>query len=152
MIIEDRELLKSIVEELKRQNLKIVFTNGCFDIIHRGHIEYLNKAKKLGDVLIVGLNSDESVKRLKGPTRPINSAEDRAYLLAALEAVDFVVPFEDDTPYELIKMIKPDTLVKGGDYKGKEVVGAQFSGELKLVEFVDGKSTTKTIQKILTHI
>jgi len=98
--------------------------------------------------LIVGLNSDESVSRLKGPTRPVNIADDRAYLLAALEAVDFVVPFEEDTPHNLIKMIKPDTLVKGGDYEGKVVVGTEFASELKLVDFVDGKSTTKTILKI----
>jgi D-beta-D-heptose 7-phosphate kinase/D-beta-D-heptose 1-phosphate adenosyltransferase len=113
---------------------------------------HLQIAKSFGDVLIVGLNSDESVSRLKGPTRPINIAQDRAYLLAALEAVDFVVPFSDDTPYELIKMIKPEVLVKGGDYEGKDVVGTEFAGELKLVDFVDGKSTTKTIQKIKGNI
>ncbi|MEK6658137.1 MAG: adenylyltransferase/cytidyltransferase family protein, partial [Campylobacterota bacterium] len=112
------------------------------------HVKYLQEAKSFGDILIVGLNSDASVKRIKGASRPINVAEDRAYLLAALEAVDFVVPFEDDTPYELIKMIEPDTLVKGGDYEGKEVVGTEFAGVLKLVDFVDGKSTTKTIQRI----
>lgn len=97
--------------------------------------------------MIVGLNSDASVSRLKGPSRPVNIAEDRAYLLAALEAVDFVVPFEDDTPFELIKMIKPDTLVKGGDYEGKSVVGTEFAHELKLVDFVDGKSTTKQFKR-----
>ena len=111
-------------------------------------MKYLQEAKSFGDLLIVGLNSDASVKRLKGESRPVNIAEDRAYLLAALEAVDFVVPFEDDTPYELIKMLSPDILVKGGDYKGKDVVGAEFSEELRLVDFVDGKSTTKTIQRI----
>ncbi|MEA1955848.1 MAG: D-glycero-beta-D-manno-heptose-7-phosphate kinase [Campylobacterota bacterium] len=137
-----------IVKRYKDSGKKVVFTNGCFDILHVGHVKYLQEAKSFGDILIVGLNSDESVSRLKGPTRPVNIAEDRAYLLAALEAVDFVVPFEDDTPYDLIKMIKPNTLVKGGDYEGKEVVGTEFSGELKLVQFVDGKSTTKTIQKI----
>lgn len=116
--------------------------------MHVGHVKYLQEAKSFGDILIVGLNSDASVSRLKGPTRPVNIAQDRAYLLAALEAVDFVVPFEDDTPYELIKMIQPDTLVKGGDYKGKDVVGTEFANELKLVDFVEGKSTTKTIKKI----
>jgi D-beta-D-heptose 7-phosphate kinase/D-beta-D-heptose 1-phosphate adenosyltransferase len=140
--------IDTLVQRYKQQGKKIVFTNGCFDILHVGHVKYLQIAKSFGDVLIVGLNSDASVSRLKGPTRPVNIAEDRAYLLAALEAVDFVVPFEDDTPYELIKMIKPDILVKGGDYKGKEVVGTEFASELKLVDFVDGKSTTKTIQKI----
>ena len=140
--------IKAIVERYKKQGKKVVFTNGCFDILHVGHVKYLQIAKSFGDVLIVGLNSDASVSRLKGPTRPVNIAEDRAYLLAALEAVDFVVPFEDDTPYELIKMIGPDVLVKGGDYEGKEVVGTEFAIELKLVDFVDGKSTTKTIEKI----
>ncbi|PHS56523.1 MAG: bifunctional heptose 7-phosphate kinase/heptose 1-phosphate adenyltransferase [Sulfurimonas sp.] len=137
-----------IVSRCKKNGKKIVFTNGCFDILHVGHVKYLQIAKGFGDVLIIGLNSDESVKRLKGESRPINIAKDRAYLLAALEAVDFVVPFESDTPHDLIKMLSPDTLVKGGDYKGKEVVGSEFSGELKLVDFVHGKSTTKTIEKI----
>jgi D-beta-D-heptose 7-phosphate kinase/D-beta-D-heptose 1-phosphate adenosyltransferase len=146
--IKSFEDINMIVKKYKKQDKKIVFTNGCFDILHVGHVKYLQEAKSFGDVLIVGLNSDESVSRLKGPTRPINIAQDRAYLLAALEAVDFVVPFEDDTPYELIKMIKPDVLVKGGDYKGKVVVGTEFVSELKIVDFVDGKSTTKTIQKI----
>jgi len=111
-------------------------------------VKYLQIAKSFGDILIVGLNSDESVSRLKGPTRPVNPAEDRAYILAALEAVDYVVPFAEDTPYNLIKMLSPDVLVKGGDYEGKEVVGTEFAGELQLVDFVDGKSTTTTIQKI----
>ncbi|NOR57760.1 MAG: D-glycero-beta-D-manno-heptose-7-phosphate kinase [Sulfurimonas sp.] len=140
--------IDQIVNRCKATGKKVVFTNGCFDILHVGHVKYLQEAKSFGDVLIVGLNSDESVSRLKGPTRPVNIASDRAYILAALEAVDFVVPFEDDTPRDLIKMIAPDTLVKGGDYKGKDVVGTEFAGELKLVDFVNGKSTTKTIQKI----
>jgi D-beta-D-heptose 7-phosphate kinase/D-beta-D-heptose 1-phosphate adenosyltransferase len=146
--IKSFQEIEAVVKRYKENGKKVVFTNGCFDILHVGHVKYLQVAKSFGDVLIVGLNSDESVSRLKGPTRPINIAQDRAYLLAALEAVDFVVPFSDDTPYELIKMIAPDTLVKGGDYKGKDVVGTEFSKELKLVDFVDGKSTTKTIQKI----
>lgn len=140
--------IDALVNHYRQSGKKIVFTNGCFDILHVGHVKYLQIAKSFGDVLIVGLNSDDSVRRLKGEDRPVNIAEDRAYILAALEAVDFVVPFEADTPYDLIKMIKPDVLVKGGDYEGKEVVGTEFSGELKLVDFVDGKSTTKTIQKI----
>ena len=140
--------IENIVNRCRTNAKRVVFTNGCFDILHVGHVKYLQIAKSFGDVLIVGLNSDESVSRLKGPSRPVNIAEDRAYLLAALEAVDYVVPFGEDTPYELIKMIKPDVLVKGGDYKGKEVVGTEFAGELKLVDFVDGKSTTKTIEKI----
>jgi D-beta-D-heptose 7-phosphate kinase/D-beta-D-heptose 1-phosphate adenosyltransferase len=140
--------IDAVVKRYKAQGKKVVFTNGCFDILHVGHVKYLQIAKSFGDVLIVGLNSDASVSRLKGPTRPVNVAEDRAYLLAALEAVDFVVPFEDDTPFDLIKMIEPDVLVKGGDYEGKEVIGTEFALELKLVDFVDGKSTTKTIEKI----
>ena len=146
--IKSFEDIDSIVSRCRANGKKVVFTNGCFDILHVGHVKYLQIAKSFGDILIVGLNSDESVSRLKGPTRPVNIAEDRAYLLAALEAVDFVVPFSEDTPYNLIKMIKPDVLVKGGDYEGKNVVGTEFAGELKLVDFVDGKSTTKTIQKI----
>lgn len=146
--IKSFEEIQTVVKRYKDSGKKVVFTNGCFDILHVGHVKYLQIAKSFGDVLIVGLNSDASVSRLKGPSRPVNIAEDRAYLLAALEAVDFVVPFEEDTPYELIKMIKPDTLVKGGDYEGKSVIGTEFAHELKLVDFVDGKSTTKTIQKI----
>jgi len=146
--IKNFEDIKKIVERYRANGKKIVFTNGCFDILHVGHVKYLQEAKSFGDVLIVGLNSDASVSRLKGPERPVNLAEDRAYILAALEAVDFVVPFNDDTPYELIKMIQPHTLVKGGDYKGMDVVGTEFASELKLVDFVNGKSTTKTIQKI----
>ncbi len=150
--IKSFEEIKRLVERYRSEGKKIVFTNGCFDILHVGHVKYLQEAKSFGDVLIVGLNSDASVRRLKGESRPVNPAEDRAYLLAALEAVDFVVPFEDDTPYELIKMIAPDVLVKGGDYKGKDVVGTEFAKELRLVDFVDGKSTTKTIQKIQGNI
>ena len=146
--IKSFEDIDKIVSRCKMNGKKIVFTNGCFDILHVGHVKYLQVAKSFGDVLIVGLNSDESVRRLKGESRPVNVAEDRAYILAALEAVDYVVPFTEDTPYELIKMIAPDVLVKGGDYEGKDVVGTEFAGELRLVDFVDGKSTTKTIQKI----
>ncbi len=146
--IKSFEDIEQIVKRYRDNGKKVVFTNGCFDILHVGHVKYLQVAKSFGDILIVGLNSDESVSRLKGPTRPVNIAQDRAYILAALEAVDFVVPFVEDTPHNLIKLIKPDTLVKGGDYKGKTVVGTEFSKELRLVDFVDGKSTTKTIEKI----
>jgi len=137
-----------IVQRLKAKNKRIVFTNGCFDILHVGHVKYLQEAKSYGDVLIVGLNTDASVRVLKGPTRPVNTEEDRAYILGALEAVDYVVLFSDETPYELIKSIAPDILVKGGDYEGKSVVGAEFARELRLVQFVDGKSTTATIARI----
>ena len=135
------ELLKSFKDK------KVVFTNGCFDILHIGHVKYLEIAKSFGDMLIVGLNSDASVKRLKGESRPINESFDRAYVLSALESVSFVVEFGEDTPYDLISAIKPDVLVKGGDYKGKEVVGSDITKELRLVDFVDGKSTTKMIEK-----
>lgn len=140
--------IEKIANRLRTQDKKIVFTNGCFDILHKGHVSYLNVAKSFGDVLILGLNSDESVKRLKGEDRPINTQEDRAYILSALECVDYVVIFNEDTPYELISKVKPDVLVKGADYEGKEVVGSNIAKETKLVEFVDGKSTTKTIEKI----
>ena len=150
--IKSFDEIKALVNRCRESGKRVVFTNGCFDILHVGHVKYLQIAKSFGDILIVGLNSDESVSRLKGPTRPVNIAQDRAYLLAALEAVDFVVPFSSDTPYELIKMVQPDTLVKGGDYEGKAVVGTEFASELKLVDFVDGKSTTKTIQKIQGQI
>ena len=140
--------IEQTVARLKKQNKKIVFTNGCFDILHKGHVQYLDKAKSFGDVLILGLNSDASVSALKGPSRPINNEDDRGYILAALESVDYVVKFTDDTPLSLIEIVQPDILVKGGDYEGKKVVGSEIAGELKLVQFVDGKSTTKTIEKI----
>ncbi len=148
MHIKSREELVRSVASARSKNQRIVFTNGCFDILHLGHVKYLEVAKSFGDILIVGLNADSSVRKLKGPERPINPEYDRAYLLAALEVVDYVVIFDEETPYDLIKMIAPDVLVKGGDYEGKAVVGTEFAGELKLVDFVDGKSTTKTIERI----
>lgn len=146
--IKSIEEIAVLSNELKNRGKKIVFTNGCFDILHVGHVKYLEEAKSYGDVLILGLNSDESVSRLKGPTRPVNSEDDRAYILASLEAVDYVVKFCDDTPYELIKAVQPHILVKGGDYEGKKIVGRDIADELRLVNFVKGKSTTKTIEKI----
>ncbi len=140
--------INEIVSSIVSSGKKIVFTNGCFDILHAGHIKYLEEAKSYGDILIVGLNSDDSIKRLKGESRPVNRFEDRAIVLAALECVDFVVGFEEDTPYELIKSIKPDVLVKGGDYKEKEVIGKDIAKETKLVDFIDGKSTTNIIEKV----
>lgn len=140
--------VKKISARLREKGKKVVFTNGCFDILHKGHVSYLNTAKSFGDVLILGLNSDKSVRKLKGETRPINPEEDRAYILSALECVDYVVIFDEDTPYELISKVKPDILVKGADYEGKEVVGSDIAKETKLVEFINGKSTTSTIKKI----
>ena len=142
------------VDTFRADNIdkRIVFTNGCFDILHVGHIRYMQEAAKLGDILIVGLNSDASVKRLKGPERPVNNQDDRAEMLSSLEFVDYVVIFDEDTPYELIKKIQPDVLVKGGDYNPDNVVGKDIvesrGGELKLLHFVEGKSTTNIINKI----
>ena len=140
--------ISSIVRELKNKGKKIIFTNGCFDILHIGHIKYLEKTKVFGDILIVGLNADESVRRLKGKNRPINSQVDRAYILASIKVIDYVVIFDDDTPLDLIKLIKPDVLVKGGDYEDKEVIGQEIVKEVKLVQFIDDKSTSKTIKRI----
>lgn len=140
--------IADIVKKEKAFNKKIVFTNGCFDILHKGHIMYLKKAKTLGDVLILGLNSDDSVKRLKGESRPINDEEARATVLEALECIDYIVIFNEDTPYNLIKKVMPDVLVKGGDYKASEVVGSEFSKEVVIIDFVQGFSTTSTINKI----
>jgi len=137
-----------IIKELKNKNRKIIFTNGCFDILHIGHVKYLEKTKSFGDILILGLNSDQSVRRLKGENRPINSQNDRAYILASLEVIDYVVIFDADTPYDLIKLIQPDVLVKGGDYEGKYVVGEDIAKEVKLVKFIDNKSTSNTIERI----
>jgi D-beta-D-heptose 7-phosphate kinase / D-beta-D-heptose 1-phosphate adenosyltransferase len=125
---------------------RIAFTNGCFDILHRGHVEYLEHARSLADLLIVGLNSDASVRRLKGRTRPVNPQEDRAVVLAALAAVDLVVPFEDDTPRDLIRALLPDVLVKGGDYRAEDVVGRSeveaAGGRVVIAPLVPGRSTT----------
>ena len=144
--------LKKTVENLKRKGKKIVFTNGCFDILHIGHINYLRKAKAKGDILIIGLNSDDSVKKIKGKGRPLTSQNERAEILAALEFVDFVTIFEEETPLNLIKEIKPDVLVKGGDWKKEEVVGSDFvesyGGKTFVVSFLKGKSTTQIINQI----
>lgn len=136
------------LHQLKEENFKIVFTNGCFDILHLGHIDYLHKARNLGDLLIVGLNSDSSITQLKGTSRPINEEKDRIAMLCALECVDFVVVFSEETPRELIAKIRPHILVKGADYANKEVVGREFSEEVRLIEFIEGKSTSQLIQKI----
>ncbi|XPV67623.1 MAG: D-glycero-beta-D-manno-heptose-7-phosphate kinase [Halarcobacter sp.] len=146
--IKDFQEIEKISNRLKQQNKKIVFTNGCFDILHKGHVSYLNIAKSYGDVLILGLNSDDSVKRLKGESRPVNTQDDRAYVLSALECVDYVVIFDEDTPYELIKVVQPDILAKGADYEGKEVIGSDIAKETKLINFVEGRSTSKIIEKI----
>ena len=137
---------------IKTKDKRVVFTNGCFDILHRGHVTYLNEAKSLGDILVMGLNSDASVKRLKGQERPINSELDRKFVLENLRAVDYVFIFEEDTPYNLIKKIQPDVLVKGGDWKAEDIVGSDIvlnkGVVVKSLNFLNGLSTTKTIEKI----
>ena len=130
--------------------MSIVFTNGCFDILHRGHLELLNFCKANGNIVVVGLNSDKSVKKLKGETRPVNCQEDRKYFLESLKFVDKVIVFDEDTPYNLIKNIKPDLIVKGGDYNKEEVVGSDLC-EVKIFKYVRGYSTTKTIQSIINR-
>ncbi len=144
----------SVIKKLKQKSKKIVFTNGCFDILHAGHVSYLSKAKSLGDILIIGLNSDTSVKKIKGESRPIVSQKNRAILLAALEAVDFVVIFDELTPLKLIKAIKPDVLVKGGDWKKENIVGSDFvesyGGKVKSLAYIKGLSTRELIKKIKT--
>jgi len=139
-------------KELKDSGKKLVFTNGCFDIIHRGHITYLSEAKKLGDYLVIGLNSDTSVKKIKGESRPVNNESDRAYILENLKPVDGVIIFEEDTPYNLINSIIPDFLVKGGDWKEDEIAGADIvknhGGKVVVINYVDNYSTTSTINKL----
>ena len=139
--------LKKTVDRLKAKNKKIVFTNGCFDIIHMGHVRYLKQAKALGDILIVGLNSDKSVSSIK-PKRPINLQNHRAEVLSSLEMVDYIVLFDEETPDELIKLIQPDILVKGGDWKKEEIVGSDIAGETRSLPYVEGVSTTGIIERI----
>ncbi|TYB30958.1 MAG: D-glycero-beta-D-manno-heptose 1-phosphate adenylyltransferase [Candidatus Mcinerneyibacterium aminivorans] len=139
-------------ENLKKENIKLVFTNGCFDILHVGHVRYLKEAKKLGDRLVVGLNSDTSVKKIKGKKRPIINERERAEILLSLSCVDFVVIFEEETPYRLIKKVKPDILVKGGDWEIEDIVGSKFvqsyGGVVKSISYIEGKSTTGIIERI----
>lgn len=144
---------EQLVERLRsRGDQRVVFTNGCFDLVHRGHVDYLSRARDLGDLLILGLNSDSSVRRLKGPSRPIVDEKSRALLLAAFQFIDYVVLFEEDTPYELIKAAQPDILVKGGDYKPEEIVGydivKQRGGQVVTIDFVPGFSTTNIVEKL----
>jgi len=133
---------------LKKAGKKAVFTNGCFDLLHAGHIYSLEKARSLGDFLFLGLNSDASVRRLKGAPRPFNKAMDRALVLAALQAVDAVIIFGEDTPLKLIKALKPDILVKGADYRNSTVVGAEFAGRVALIPLLKGRSTTAMARKL----
>jgi len=143
---------KKKLEKWRLQDKRIVFTNGCFDLLHPGHIDYLQKSRALGDVLIIGLNDDDSVRRLKAPTRPINPLPDRAIMLTALKSVDMVVAFPEDTPLELIKSLMPDVLVKGGDYEPDSIVGAkevrESGGKVIVMPFVDGHSSSALIARI----
>lgn len=152
MSVLSRKEAADLMKELKENGKKVVFTNGCFDILHVGHLRYLNAAKELGDVLFVGVNSDASVKRLKGESRPINNEADRAEMLAGLEAVDYSVIFSEDTPVELIDELKPSIHVKGGDYKKEDLpetaVVERNGGEVKILMLVEGKSTTSVVKKI----
>ncbi len=147
-----RDDLVSVRRQLKTAGKRVVFTNGCFDILHRGHVDYLQKAKSLGDVLVVGINTDASVRRLKGNGRPIVEEEDRAAVIAALAAVDYVCLFDEDTPYELIRAVVPDILVKGADWSVSDIVGKDVvegaGGSVHTIEFLPNRSTTKIIQKI----
>ena len=134
------------------QNKKIVFTNGCFDLIHRGHVDYLAKASEFGDILVVGLNTDDSVKRIKGEHRPVSDEDARANILASMLFVDGVFFFDEDTPYELIKRVNPNVLIKGADYKEEDIVGYDIvkanNGEIKTIDLVEGYSTTNLIKKV----
>jgi D-beta-D-heptose 7-phosphate kinase/D-beta-D-heptose 1-phosphate adenosyltransferase len=145
-----QELARELAES--RRGRKVVFTNGCFDILHVGHVRYLQEARAQGDLLVVGLNTDASVKRLKGPSRPLQNEAARAEILAALSCVDYVTLFDEETPENLIHTVRPDVLVKGGDYKIETIVGAPFvqsyGGEVKALQFVDGQSTTSIINRM----
>ena len=150
----ENKKLKSLDELLNRlndhrqQGKKIVFTNGCFDILHRGHVTYLQETARHGDILVLGLNSDASVSKLKGPDRPVNNELDRAYVLAALECIDYIVIFTEDTPHQILSQIKPDVLAKGGDSAIEDVVGREFAGQTVLINFVEGYSTSKIIERM----
>lgn len=151
-VVTLKKLLREI-EPLRKKGKKVVFTNGCFDILHAGHVRYLKRAKSLGDILVVGLNSDASVKKIKGAARPIVPQEERAEVLAALGSVDYVVIFDEPTPLRLIKEIKPDILVKGADWPAKEIVGADVvkaeGGRVSRIKLLKGRSTTNIINRIL---
>ena len=151
-IISLEEICKRILS-WRKESLKLVFTNGCFDILHSGHVRYLQPAASYGDILVLGLNSDSSVRKLKGPRRPIMSQNDRAYLLSAIEKIDCIVIFDEETPARLIQSVSPDVLVKGGDYLPEDVVGydtvTENGGCVKIVPYVEGKSTSEIVNSIL---
>ncbi len=150
--ILNQEGLKSKIAYWKFKGVRVVFTNGCFDIIHLGHVDYLSKAKDLGDILIIGLNTDSSVSRIKGPTRPVNNETARANILASFNFVDAIVLFDEETPYELINKVKPDILVKGSDYNPEDIVGNDIvkksGGKIETIDFLEGYSTSLVIEKL----
>jgi D-beta-D-heptose 7-phosphate kinase/D-beta-D-heptose 1-phosphate adenosyltransferase len=143
-----KSLLK-IISKARQKNKRIVFTNGCFDILHSGHIKVFKEAKQSADILVLGLNSDKSIKSIKGNLRPIVDEKSRISVLSAISFIDYIVVFNEDTPFELIKTIKPDVLVKGGDWDKGKIVGAEFAGKIKRIKLDAGKSTSNIIEKIL---
>ncbi len=151
-ILTDPAMVQRIARALRRQGRRIVFTNGCFDILHAGHVQLLHAARRFGDLLVVGVNDDDSVRRLKGPERPINPLADRATVLAALACVDFVAPFAADTPIDLVNAVRPEVLVKGGDYDADTIVGApevaSWGGRVEIVPLLEGRSTTGIVERI----
>ncbi len=151
-MIISRQKIKEIAKRFKKNGKKIVFTNGCFDLIHKGHIYLIKEAEKLGDILIIGLNSDLSVKKIKGEKRPILKEEDRSFIINNIKGVDYVVLFDEETPEKLIMEIEPDVLVKGGDYKEEEIVGAEFvkkrGGVVVVIPYLEGFSTSEIIKRV----
>jgi rfaE bifunctional protein nucleotidyltransferase chain/domain len=149
-VLRDLKRLKDLVAVLKRERKKIVFTNGCFDVLHAGHVDYLEKARALGDVLIVGMNSDSSIRRIKGEKRPIVPENYRARVLIGLKAVDYVFIFDDDTPFKVIKTVKPHVLVKGADWELEKIIGREFAERVERIPFEYDISTTKIIEKVVS--
>lgn len=151
--IKTRDMLAQLRMDWDFEDRNVVFTNGCFDILHRGHVEYLQEAKRFGDILIVGVNSDDSVTRLKGPARPLMPADDRAFIIASLFFVDYVSVFDEDTPYELIRSVQPDLLVKGGDYDINDIVGKDIvearGGRVLTIPLTPNRSTTSFVDKVV---
>jgi D-beta-D-heptose 7-phosphate kinase/D-beta-D-heptose 1-phosphate adenosyltransferase len=153
LIFANRDSLRETWREIRPKSGRVVFTNGCFDILHAGHVAYLEEARALGDFLVLGLNSDASISRLKGPKRPINNFADRALVLAGLRTIDLVVGFEEDTPYDLIAAVEPDLLVKGGDWRPDQIVGSDLvlarGGEVRSLSFKEGNSTTSIVDTVV---
>ena len=154
--IKSQAQLKKIISALQKKGRRVVFTNGCFDLLHAGHVEYLQEAKRKGDILVVAVNSDSSVRRLKGNKRPIVKAQDRTKVIAALESVDYVVVFAEDNPEKLIRFLRPDILVKGADWNQKDIVGSDlvlgYGGKVHRINFLKGRSSSNLIKKIAQNL